>query len=277
VVADPESKGGSEATVRLAKADLVPTEANLLEAYGNFGELAVACERFCTEVNERSHAETRRAPADALAEERGHLHVLPREPYTAALGETRTVEGDQTVRYGSVRYSTPPGWVDRQVWCRVEGEELVIVGAGEEGLQEVWRHQLSVPGRPQIVDEHYPGHPNGRGTMQPRVRPQREEERVFLAIGEGAEHWLRAAAASGAVRVRAKMAQATELALLFGSRQVDEALSRAADAGRFDEDDLVSILSHGQRSQALHVVRADESYSAQPGTSAWEGFGRRAS
>lgn len=36
VVADPESKGGSEATVRLAKADLVPTEANLLSAYPSF-------------------------------------------------------------------------------------------------------------------------------------------------------------------------------------------------------------------------------------------------
>jgi transposase len=276
-VADPESKGGSEATVRVAKADLVPTEANLLHEYGHFGELAAACERFCADVNGRPHSETGQAPTDALAEERGHLHVLPGEPYTAALGETRTVEDDQTVRFGSVRYSTPPGWVDQQVWCRVEGEELVIVGAGGSGLQEVWRHRLSVPGRPQIVDEHYPDHPNGRSTMQPRVRPQREEERVFLAIGEGAERWLRAAAASGATRVRAKMAQATELALLFGSRQVDEALSRAADAGRFGEDDLVSILSHAQRGQALHVVRADESFSAQPGTSAWEGFGRRAS
>ena len=277
VVADPESKGGSEATVRLAKADLVPTEANLLEEYRSFGELAAACDWFCADVNGRPHSETGRAPAEALAEERAHLHVLPREPYTAALGETRTVEDDQTVRYGSVRYSTPPGWVGQQVWCRVEGEELVMVGAGESGLQEVWRHQLSVPGRPQIADEHYPDHPRGRGTVQPRVRPQREDERVFLAIGEGAERWLRAAAASGAARVRAKMAQATELALLFGSQQVDEALSRAAAAGRFGEEDLVSILSHSQQNQPLLVVRADESYSAQPGTGAWAEFGRRAS
>jgi transposase len=277
VVEDPESKGGSEATVRVAKADLVPTEANLLDEYGSFGELAEACERFCTEVNERPHGETRRPPVEALAEERGHLHVLPREPYTAALGETRAVEDNQTIRYGSVRYSTPPGWVGRQVWCRVEGEELVMVGAGERGLQEVWRHQLSVPGHPRILPEHYPDHPNGRGTLQPRLRPQGEEERAFLAIGEGAERWLRAAAAGGAVRVRAKMVQATELAVLFGSRPVDEALSCAAGVGRFGEDDLVSILSHAQRSQGLHVVRADESFSAQPGTSAWEEFGRRAS
>jgi transposase len=275
-VADPESKGGSEATVRVAKADLVPTEANLLDDYSSFGELVAACERFNAKVNGRPHGETRRVPEDALAEERSHLHVLPREPYTAALGETRSVEDDQTIRYGSVRYSTPPGWVGEQVWCRVEGEELVIMGAGEQGLEEVWRHRLSVPGRPQILDEHYPDHPNGRGAMQPRLRPQREDERAFLAIGEGAERWLREAAASGAVRVRAKMAQATELALLFGSQQVDEALSRAAGAGRFGEDDLISILSHARTNQALHVVRADESFSAQPGTSAWEGFGRRA-
>jgi hypothetical protein len=35
--ADPESKGGSEATVRIAKADLVPTDANLRPAYGSWG------------------------------------------------------------------------------------------------------------------------------------------------------------------------------------------------------------------------------------------------
>jgi hypothetical protein len=70
------------------------------------------------------------------------------------------------------------------------------------------------------------------------------------------------------------MAQATELALLFGSQEVDEALSRAAGVGRFGEDDLVSILSHARSRQALQVVRADESFSVQPGTSAWAEFGR---
>jgi len=40
---DPESKGGAEATVRIAKADLVPTDANLLAAYDTLAELADAC------------------------------------------------------------------------------------------------------------------------------------------------------------------------------------------------------------------------------------------
>lgn len=42
VSADPESKGGSEATVRIAKADIVPTDANLLPAYASFGALEEA-------------------------------------------------------------------------------------------------------------------------------------------------------------------------------------------------------------------------------------------
>src|SRR6185437_15579206 len=40
---DPESKGGVEATVRIAKADLVPTDANLRGSYASFAELVAAC------------------------------------------------------------------------------------------------------------------------------------------------------------------------------------------------------------------------------------------
>ncbi|MFF7534336.1 hypothetical protein ACFZB2_35280 [Streptomyces bobili] len=40
---DPESKGGAEATVRIAKADLVPTNANFLAAYDTFAELTNTC------------------------------------------------------------------------------------------------------------------------------------------------------------------------------------------------------------------------------------------
>jgi transposase len=43
VPADPASKGGSESTVKIAKADLVPTEANLLADYSSFTELEQAC------------------------------------------------------------------------------------------------------------------------------------------------------------------------------------------------------------------------------------------
>lgn len=271
---DPETKGGAEATVKIAKADLVPTDANLLPAYRSFRELVQACEDLENDVNERPHRETRRKPAEMLVEERVHLHTLPVEPYAAALGETRSVRDDQIVRWGSVPYSTPPGHVGQEVWCRVEGEELVMVGRDPRGrLVEIIRHELSTPGHPRILDEHYPGHPNGRGVRQPRLKPRSDAERDFLAIGPGAETWLRGAAGTGAARVRSKMARAVELAALCGQEQVEEALRRAARSERFGDGDLASILEHLDRPE-LTVVTADERHSTQPGTGVWKEFGR---
>ena len=106
---DPESKGGSEATVRIAKADLVPTGANLRPGYASFADLVAACEAFTEHVNARVHRETCRAPAEALLVEAERLHPLPVGPFIAALGQTRSVNTDQTIRFGSMRYSTPGG------------------------------------------------------------------------------------------------------------------------------------------------------------------------
>jgi transposase len=66
---DPESKGGVEATVKIAKADLVPSSANLLDAYGSFADLEEACQEFCDRVNARIHRETAAAPAARPAAE----------------------------------------------------------------------------------------------------------------------------------------------------------------------------------------------------------------
>jgi transposase len=286
---DPESKGGSESTVKIAKADLVPTEVNLREAYGSFGELAAACDGFCAVVNGRVHRETCASPARRLEIEQTRLHRLPDAPHTAALGETRVVNTDQTIRFGNVRYSTPPGLVGAEVWVRADGDELVIAadlaalplrpdwaGTGPLGLAEVARHRLSVPGNPRIDLAHYPGHPQqpDGSPRPPRIRPATQAEAAFLAIGDGARAWLIEAAAAGATRVRAKMAEAVELAALAGTAAVDAALGTAALAGRFGDGDLLSIAGYQAAGPAGGpVTSADEAYSAQPGTSAWAGFG----
>ncbi len=287
---DPESKGGAEASVRIAKADLVPTEANLGEAYPSMTALVAACDTFCATVNTRRHRETAAVPAERLVLERGRLHVLPSAPYAAALGETRLVNTDQTVRFGSVRYSTPPGLVGAEVWVRAAADELVVVADLNSlalrpswaprppvGLVEVARHALSTPGRPRIDLGHYPGHPQdpSGAPRPPRPQPSSPAETAFLALGPGAEAWLVEAAAIGSVRVRAKMAAAVELAALAGRSEVDAALGVAAAAGRFAEDDLLAIVHHrAAGAPTAQLVVADETHSAQPGTSAWEGFGR---
>lgn len=271
---DPESKGGAEATVRVAKADLVPTEANLRPGYATFGALEGACRDFCAEVNARAHRITRRPPAQMLLAERAHLHVVPAAPHTIAFGQTRMVSRESTVSVGGVIYSVPHELVGAEVWVRVAGEELVVVAAsGSAGAREVARHALSTPGSPRICDEHYP--PRPEGALQRTPRPQSGAEAAFLALGPGAEGWLVKAAALGTSRIRVKMAEAVALGALMGTERVEAALVRAAEAERFGEGDLRAILDHHADSGVNGTARrADERHTLQGGTSAWARVGR---
>jgi transposase len=271
VVADPQTKGGSEATVRIAKADLVPTATNLLERYRTFSELEAACKAFCAEVNEREHRETRRRPIEALAEERTRLHRLPTEPFTVAFGTTRRVNWDSTVSVEGVRYSVPHTLADSRVWVRFHGDELIVTSATQTGAIEVARHQRCSPGNPSIKDEHYPLRPDHHGQRPPK--PASAEEAAFLALGDGAAAWLTEAAATGVRRIRPKMAEAVTLAKLHPVTEVDRALGIAAIAGRFGENDLIAILTHNLGREHAEPTRAGEDHSLQPGTSAWSQFG----
>jgi hypothetical protein len=265
---DPESKGGVEATVRIAKADLVPTESNLLPEYASWNELVVACEEFMDEVNNRAHRVTRRAPNEMLAEEVIHLHRLPDVAYTAVFGETRSVSWSATISFGGVTYSVPHTLAGSGVWARIEGDELVITHLAGRGASEVARHKLSTPGHPQIDDAHYPPRPPGALERQPKAT--NEAERVFLALGEGAHLWLVEAGAAGTARVKVKMASAVAMARIHGTDRVDWALGQAALYGRFAEGDLASFLAAQPRGDHHS---ASEDHSLQGGTSAWKGFG----
>jgi hypothetical protein len=274
VPADPQSKGGSEATVRIAKADLVPTDHNLRPAYGSFGELEVACEEWMAHVNTRQHRATMEPPVIRLAEEHEKLHRLPRLPHMVCFGETRKVSWQSLSSVGGARYSVPHSLIDERVWARADGEELIVVHAdGPGGPREVARHRLTTPGRPAIDDQHYPPRPPGALERRPRARS--DEERAFLAIGPGAEQWLIKAAAVGAQRVRRKTVEAVDLAKLHGAEEVNRALGACAQAGRFADGDLAAVLSHQQRTGELILFPArTEDNSLQGSTRSWEGFGR---
>ena len=269
--ADAPTKGGVEATVRVAKADLVPTEANVLGGYGSWAELEAACEAVCAELNGRDHRVTRRAPAEMLVEERARLHRLPAHPYTAAFGVTRTVGCPQPmVQQDWCLYSVPWALAGETVWVRLHGEEVVITHVGTDGPVEVARHRVTTPGNPRVNPAHFPPVPEGALQRSPVAASAAEAE--FLAIGDGAVLWLKEAGAVGASRVRAKMADAVAQAKLSGVEAVNWALGHAAVYGRFAEADLASILAH--RSGGGEPTRAGEDHTLQPGTSAWKGFGR---
>jgi len=274
VPADPESKGGSEATVKIAKADLVPTDHNLRAGYAGFAELEAACEAFCERVNAREHRVTGRVPAAMVREEQERLHPLPAPPHTLCFGQTRKVSRESTISLGRAIYSVPHELAGERVWARATDEQLIVVHAdGPAGPREVARHPLTTPGSPRIADEHYPPRPPGALGRRPRAGGA--EEVAFLAIGPGASKWLTAAAAAGARRLRRKMAEAVDLAKMHGAGEVDAALEAAADVKRFDDGDLASILAHREGAEVIEFPRRGaEAATLQGSTAAWEGFGR---
>jgi hypothetical protein len=272
VPADPATKGGSEACVRVAKADLVPTQTNLLDAYGSFAELEAACAAFCDQVNTRPHRVTRRAPAEMLAEEAQRLHPLPAAPYTAAFGVMRTV-GLTTpmVSFEVGQYSVPHTLAGQRVRVRRHGEQVVIVHVGADGPVEVARHAVTTPGTPRLDDTHFPPAPPGVLSRPPR--PRSDAEAAFLSIGDGAALWLTEAGAAGATRVRAKMAEAVQLAALHPTNVVDRALGQAATAGRFADGDLAAILTHQAQATPGPLSQASEGHTLAQGTAGWASFG----
>jgi transposase len=277
VAADPASKGGSESSVKIAKADLVPKDTNLRDAYDSFQELEAACEAFCAQVNARTHRVTRRAPDEMLAEERARLHPVPAAPHTVAFGVTRTVPASMPmVSFEGGQYSVPSHLLGQTVWARVHGrgadEQVIIVHVGSTGPVEVARHQRATPGSPRIEDTHFPPAPAGALERTPLARNAGEVE--FLALGDGARLWLTEAAAAGTSKIRLKMAQAVTLAKLFEAKDVDWALGHAAVHARFAEADLASILDHHATiNSAAPPSRAGEAGSLTQGTAGWAALG----
>jgi len=148
-------------------------------------------------VNTRPHRVTRWPAVEMLAAEHEHLHRLPRLPHTICFGQTRKVIWQSTISVGGAIYSVPHELVDERVWVRIDGTELIVVHVdGPGGPREVARHELTTPGRPALCDEHYPPKPAGALDRKPKARSL--DERAFLALGEGAERWLIAAAAASA-------------------------------------------------------------------------------
>ena len=269
--ADPASKGGSEATVRVGKADLVPTEANLLPTYASFAGLEAACLAFGDQVNTRMHRVTRRAPVEMLTQERARLHPLPPAPFTAAFGTTRQVGANTPmVQLDYAQYSVPHTLAGQTVWVRRHGDEVVVVHVGPAGPVEVARHPVTTPGNPRVEEAHFPPAPQGALARTPK--PKTTGEAALLAIGDGARLWLVEAAAAGTSRMRAKMAAAVELARLHEVTAVD-ALGQAAAAGRFADADLAAILTHRASTTGNHLGRASEDHTMAQGTAGWTGFG----
>ena len=166
------------------EVDLVPTDANLLDAYDTFAGPEHACKGLWERVNSRPHRVTGQPPVDMLAEERLRLHPVASTLFTVASGTTRLVPvNTPMVAFEYGQYSVPHELMGQTVWVGAHGrgadEQVVITRVGASGPVEVARHTRATPGTPKFDDAHFP--PTPEGALGGIPRPNTVAEAEFLA------------------------------------------------------------------------------------------------
>ena len=202
---DPESKGGSESTVKVAKADLVPTEANLLPG---LSELRRPGRRLRQPLRDRQRAGPSRDRPATRRPARDRAASPPRPAGRAIHG------GPRRDPHGRRRPDDPVGLGPLLGAAAVRRDRGLGPGRGRRDrhhrpdrgpvLAEIARHRRSTPGNPRLDDAHYPDHPAGRAVRPLAGRSADLAERRFLALGPGAETWLIEAASRGVGRIAAR-------------------------------------------------------------------------
>jgi transposase len=234
--ADPESKGIVENLVGYAKRDLMIPQA----PFGDLAAANAAAAAWCAEVNGAVHSEICAVPAERLVIERELLGPLP--SLRASIGRmvTRKVDRLSCVRFASARYSVPVRLIGEQVRLHTDdGRLLVIMTAAGQVVAE---HVLVAPGEASVRDEHYGG---PRPAPRRAVRPKTAAEKEFCALGPVAEAFITGAAAAGATRLPAELAELNTLRAAHGNDAFAAALDRAVAFCRWRAGDVRSILAAG--------------------------------
>jgi hypothetical protein len=203
---DPASKGGVEASVRIAKEHLCPKTTNLVEGYKTHGDLDVAITGFDALINQRVHSTSGKIPALELAVERSGFHPLPKTPFTQAFGVMRKVEPKTPiVRFMNVGYSVAAEFRGQVVYVRRAQDEIIIVGKKDHRLTEIARHKVGVAHSFVISPEHKAhNHPSGPLLRHPI--PTNATQARFLGLCDKASLWLERACGAGASGIEASMA-----------------------------------------------------------------------
>jgi hypothetical protein len=235
--ADPESNAIAENLVGYAKADLMVPQVP-------FSDLAAANEAaraWCAEVNAAVHSEICAVPAERLVIERELLSGLPSLRPSIGRQVARKVDRLSCVRFASARYSVPVRLIGAQVRLRTDDGRLLVVMTPDGAV--VAEHFLVPPGEASVRDEHYGG--PWPDTPARAVRPRTAAEREFCALGPVAEAFITGAAASGATRLPAELAELNALRAAHGDQAFLDALDRAVAFSRWRAADVRSILAAG--------------------------------
>ena len=151
-VGDPDRKGKVERGVGHAKQ--TPLKGKRFESLTEAQTYLDRWEEHWADT--RIHGTTKRQVAAMFAEEKPALQPLPVEPFRFYQFGERGVNLDGCVEVDAAYYSTPPGWIGRQV--KVQWDERTVRVLDPRTGQLLREHQRQQRGFHRIQDEDKPTH-----------------------------------------------------------------------------------------------------------------------
>jgi len=121
--ADPESKGKIESVVKYVKGNFLENRIYVDDGILNGGIL----DWLERTANAKVHGTTKRIPSEVFKEEQNHLKPLACIPENKDAFVCRTVRKDNTIVYGSNRYSVPLGTYTSNPEVHVEERDGVLL------------------------------------------------------------------------------------------------------------------------------------------------------
>jgi transposase len=149
-VADPDRKGKVERAVGHAKN--TPLKGQRFESLAQAQTYLDRWEQHWADT--RIHGTTKRQVAVMFAEEKPSLLALPLEPFRLYQFGERRVNLDGCIEVEAAYYSTPPGWIGRQVKAQWDDRTVRIIDPHTgQLLREHLRQQR---GRHRIAEQDHP-------------------------------------------------------------------------------------------------------------------------
>lgn len=237
---DPESKGMVEGGVRYVKRNALAGRAEQLTDWEAYRQLAITWRD--SVANVRTHATTRERPIDLFEEERNYLRPLPAILYDSDEITEAIVTSHARVNFDANRYSVPPDYCRKTVTLRASATELQVVYQG----QMIATHVRSYARRKTIT---HPEHQLQALQLRRRTRAHHVEA-AFDSLGPAAcEFHLQLQRRP--VKTTTHLRRLMKLVLLYGKRDVLQAIDRAIQLQTYDAAYVETILLQERRRQEL--------------------------
>ncbi len=162
--ADPESKGKIESVVKYVKGNFLENRIYVDDGILN-GSLLDWLDRT---ANAKIHGTTKRVPAEVFKEEQNYLRPLISIPENKDAFVCRSVRKDNTIVYGSNRYSVPLGTYTNNPEVHVveqDGFLLIQTVFGDD----ICQHRIST-GKGMLLQNHH--HLRDRSTSLDRIQDE---------------------------------------------------------------------------------------------------------